>query len=81
MATAYVSGLNRHQFGQMLDYLHNAFRMGRDEYLKDLTSAYDLPINWKGGKISTHITPNNGMAFIQKEEEEGGVHTNSGQKV
>ena len=79
--TAYVAGLSQHWFGQMLNNLHNAFRMGQYEYPKDLTSAYDQAINWKGYKQPTYIPPNNGLAFIQKEEEEGGVHANIVQKV
>ena len=31
MATEYVTGLNQHRFGQMLNNLHNDFRIGRDE--------------------------------------------------
>ena len=81
MATEYVAGLNQHRFGQMLDNLHNDFRIGRDEYPKDLTSEYDLVINQKGDKRPNHITPNYGMAFIQQVEEEGDVHANSDQKV
>ena len=80
MATAYVAGLNQHQFGQMLDDLNNAFRMGRYEYPRDLTSAYDLAINWKGDNRPTRITTNNGLVFIKKEEEQGAVHANSVQK-
>ena len=48
MATAFLSGLNRARYGVLLNELHNAFRMGRDEYPKTLTAVYDLAINWEG---------------------------------
>ena len=48
MATVFLSGLNSARYGAMLNELHNAFHMGRDEYLKMLTSFYDLEINRKG---------------------------------
>ena len=31
MATAFLSGLNNARYGALLNELHNAFRMGRDE--------------------------------------------------
>ena len=48
MATEFLSGVNNDRFGALLNELHNGFRMGCNEYLKTLTSAYDLAINWKG---------------------------------
>ena len=45
MATAFLSGLNNARYGALLNELHNAFYMGRNEYPKTLTSAYDLAIN------------------------------------
>ena len=37
MATAFLSGLNSARYGVLLDDLHIAFRMGRNEYPKTLT--------------------------------------------
>ena len=48
MATAFLSGLNNSIYGALLNELHNAFHMVRDEYPKTLKSAYDLAINYKG---------------------------------
>ena len=45
MATALLSGLNSARYGVLLDDLHIAFRMGRNEYPKTLTYSYDLEIN------------------------------------
>ena len=42
IAMTLLSGLNRARYGVLLNYLHNAFRMGRDEYSKTFTAAYDL---------------------------------------
>ena len=42
MATAFLSGL---KYGVLLNELYNAFRMGRNQYPKILTAAYDLGIN------------------------------------
>ena len=48
MAMALLSGLKQGRYGVLLNDLHNDLQMGRDEYPKILTSAYDLSINWKG---------------------------------
>ena len=47
MAVYFLSGLNRHCYGQLMNDPHNALRMGQDKYPKILTSAHDLEINWK----------------------------------
>ena len=60
--------------------MHNAFRMGRDEYLKTLTAAYDLAINWKGDTKGPRVTPNDGIAFTTKSEE-ADVHATDGMKI
>ena len=39
MATEFLSGINNAIYGVLLNELHNAFRMGRNEYPKTLTSA------------------------------------------
>ena len=48
ITTEFLSGINSARYGDLLNKLHNAFHMGRDEYLKMLTSFYDLEINRKG---------------------------------
>ena len=69
MATTFLSGLNRDRYGVLINELQNAFRMGRGEYPKTLTSAYDLEINWKGDTKGASVTPNNVVAFTAKSEE------------
>ena len=54
--------------------------MGRDEYLKTLTAAYDLAINWKGDTKGPRVTPNDGIAFTTKSEE-ADVHATDGMKI
>ena len=75
-----LSGLNRSRYGVLLNYLHNAFRMGRDEYSKTFTAAYDLEINWKGDTKGTGVMPNDGVAFTTKSEE-ADVHATDGMKL
>ena len=48
MAMAFLSEINNARYEALLNELHNAFCMGRDEYPRTLTYAYDLEINWKG---------------------------------
>ena len=57
MTTVFLSGINSARYGALLNYLHNAFRMGCNEYPKTLTSAYDLAINWKGDTKGIGVTP------------------------
>ena len=47
----------------LINDLHNAFRMVRNEYPKTLTSAYDLAIKWKGDIKEYSVAPNNGVEF------------------
>ena len=74
MATAFLSGLNRARYGVLLNELHNAFRMGRDEYPKTLTAVYDLAINWEGDTKGTGVTPNDGVAFTTESGRGGRTH-------
>ena len=80
MATAFLSGLNNDRYGVMLNKMHNAFHMGRDEYPKILTSSYDLEINWKGDTKGVGVTPNDGVAFTIDSEEKD-VHATDGVKM
>ena len=80
MATAFLSGLNRARYGVLLNELHNAFLIGRDEYPKTFTDAYDLGINWKGATKGSSVMPNNGVAFTT-ESEEADVHATDGMKL
>ena len=68
MATAFLSGINNARYGDLLSELHNAFFMGRDEYPKTFTSAYDLEINWEGDTKGVGVTPNDGVAFTTESE-------------
>ena len=38
MDTSFLSGLNNARYGALINKMHNAFYMGRNEYLKTLTS-------------------------------------------
>ena len=80
MATALLSGINHARYGDLLNELHNAFRMGRDEYPKMLTSTYNLTINWKGDIKGVNVTPNDGVAYTTKADE-ADVHTTDGVKM
>ena len=80
MATAFLSGLNNARYGALLNELYNDFRMGRDEYPKTLTSAYNLTINWKGDSKGIGVTPNDGVAFNTKADEVD-VHVTNGVKM
>ena len=63
MATLFLSGLKNARYGALLNEMHNAFHMGRDEYPKTLTSAYDLAINWEGETKGVGMIPKDGVAF------------------
>ena len=77
MATAFLSGLNNTRYGALLNDLNIDFRMGRDEYPKTLTSAYDLEINWKGDTKGVGVTPNDSVAFTTKADKED-IHATNG---
>ena len=64
MAVSFLSGLNRHKYGPLMNELHNAFSMVWDKYPKTLTNDYDLEINWKGDTGSATIPPNDGVEFL-----------------
>ena len=80
MATAFLSGLNRSRYGVILNELHNAFHMGREEYPNMLTAANDLAINWNGGTKETAVTLNDVVAFTT-ESEEADVHATDGMNM
>ena len=63
METALLLGLNNAIYGVLLNELHNAFCMVREEYPDTLTAAYDLEINCKVDTKGTIVTPNEGLAF------------------
>ena len=48
MATAFLCGLNKEKYQELLDDLSNAYLAGRDEYPKTLVDSYNLVINWRG---------------------------------
>ena len=64
MEILFMSGLNHSMIGQLINDLHNSFRMGRNKYPKDITADYYLEINWKGGSTYISVPPNNGVAFL-----------------
>ena len=74
MATAFLSGINNIRYGALLKELYNAFCIGRDEYPKTLTPAYDMAINQKGDTKGVGVTPNDDVPFTTKSEE-AEVHT------
>ena len=45
MSMAFLSVINSARYGVLLNELHKAFHMGRNEYPKTLTATYDLAIN------------------------------------
>ena len=80
MATAFLSGLNRARYGVLLNELHNAFRMVRDEYPKTSIAAYELAINCEGDTKGTGVMPNDSVAFTTNSEE-ADVHATDGIKL
>ena len=68
MATAFLSGLNSARYGVLFNEMENAFRMGRDEYPKTFTAAYNLAIIWKGGTKGNDMTPNDSVAFTMSRK-------------
>ena len=80
MATEFPTGLNSARYGALLNELHNNFCMGRDEYPKTLTYAYDLEIKWKGEIKGVGVTPNDSVAFTT-EADEADVHATDGAKM
>ena len=49
--------------------------MGCYDYPKDLTSAYDLDINWKGNTAYVAVPPNYWVAFLTDDRvQDGNVH-------
>ena len=80
MATEFLSGLNNAIYRALLNDLHHAFCMGRDEHPKTLTSSYDLAINWKGDSKGVGVTPNDSVSFTT-EADEVDVHSTEGVKM
>ena len=80
MATAFPSGLNKAKYRVLINELHHNFNMGREEYPKTFTAAYDLAINWKGGTKGPSVIPNDHVAFTT-ESEEADVHATDGMKM
>ena len=80
MATSFLSGINNSRYGALINELHNAFRMGHDEYPKTMTYAYDLSINWKSDSKGVGVTPNDGVDFTT-EADEADVHATDGVKM
>ena len=64
MKAAFLSDLNHNRYGHLMNDMHNAFKMGRDEYPKTLTSVYDFAINWKGNTGSVTVPSNDVVAFV-----------------
>ena len=60
----FLSGLTQNKYGQLINYIHNDFRMGWDEYPNDLTRAYNLDINWKVEAGYVAIPPYYGLDLL-----------------
>ena len=68
-ATAFLCGLNQTKYQNLLDDLSNSFLSGRDEYPKDLVSAYNLVLNWAGSEKYSY-TDREGVAFGTIDEDD-----------
>ena len=76
ISTALLSALNHNRYGNLMNTLHINFRMIQNEYPKDLTTAYDLTINWKKELTSMAIIPINGLDFLTDDRvQDEEVHT------
>ena len=47
LALAFLMGSDRSRFGRLLEKLENDFTAGNDNYLKTLTDAYNMLLEWK----------------------------------
>ena len=75
-ALAFLCGLNRKKYQELLDELANSYLNGRNEYPTTLVSAKDLAISWRGfQKDETIPRANDGAAFNTGSEYEACAHT------
>ena len=79
---AFISSLNQNRYDQLINDLHNAFKMGWDEYPKEPTSAYDPSMNWKGETWSVAVPNNDGLEFLTDNiGQDGDMHTTYGSVI
>ena len=67
---AFMCGLNGERYQSLMDDLANNFLTGEDKYPKSLVGAYNLVVNWKGGKTVAASSVSDGVAFTTYENED-----------
>ena len=78
-AITFLSGSNHSRYGHLMNKIHKIFRMGQNEYPKDLTSAYDLAINWKCKSTYMYVPDNSGVDLLTDDRgQDGEVHATDG---
>ena len=63
MDIAFLSGLSRDKYQDLLDDLSNLYLAGRNEYSKTVVHAYNLVTNWKVKKTAGQIKLNDSLNF------------------
>ena len=78
LTLAFLMSADRACFGCVLEKLENKFTQGQDRYLKTVTDAYNLLMNWKEDTHHViYLTGNDGVTFTTtgsaevKEETDG----------
>ena len=68
LAMAFLNGLNKYKYQDLMDELSNAYLTGRDEYSKNIVDTYNLVTNWKNKKNMNRIKYNDGVNFNTIDE-------------
>ena len=63
----FLCGLNQTRSLGLMNKLANSYLNGRDKYLKKIVAAYNLVLNWAGGKLET-IGNNNAVTLGTNDE-------------
>ena len=80
-AMAFLSGLNKDRYQELLDDLANSYLNGRDEYPKNLVASYKLVTNWKGSFKPHRSKTNDGVNFNIVDSESGVLNRKDGTPV
>lgn len=61
----FLTGADKARFQEVLNDLDKQYLKGKDEYPKDVTSAYDRLLGWTKTSVSQDTTFNDGISFAQ----------------
>lgn len=77
LAVAFLLGADKARFQEVITDLENQYLKGKDEYPKDVTSAYTRLLGWNKN-VSKNETPfNDGLSFAQAAVVEAGPSDNA----